>query len=93
MESIKQWMYEVALKKAIPSAIRAILAAFCGILVAHAGVLAKAGINYDAAAQTVTLHLGALSDWMVAGGLGLATAALAIIQHHAETIVSQGGTK
>ena len=85
---MKDYLIEVILKKMLPSAVRAILAAFTGLLVAHAGVLAKAGVAYDAAAQTVTLHLSTFDDWAVAAGLGLVTAILAMIQHHATQAIA-----
>lgn len=87
MNTIQNWFIEVAAKKMVPSLIRAALAAGIGLLVAHAGLLAKVGINYDQTAQTITVHLGALQDWLMTAGLGLVTAILTMIQHHATQLV------
>lgn len=92
MDSFKVWLIEVGIKKALPSLARAAIAGFVGLLIAHSGELAKLGIGYDKTAGIVTIHLGALQDWLVAGGLGAITSILAIIQHHTTQAIT-GGTQ
>lgn len=103
MDSIKSWVINVAIRKMGPSAIRAALAAFVAILVAHAGLLEKFGVVYDQATNTLMLHLSALQEWADVSGLGLIAAAFMAAQHHTVAAVTgapqtgaptdQGGTK
>lgn len=88
MDTIKSWFINVAAKQMIPSLVRAGLAAGTGLLVAHAGLLAGCGIIYDKVGGTITIHLGALQDWLVTGGLGAITAILAALQHHTVAAVT-----
>lgn len=79
---MKDWLINVGLSKFGPSVIRAALAGLTGLLLAHAGVLAKLGVVYDGTAHTVTLHLSALQEWLDVSGLGLIAGILTIGQHH-----------
>src|SRR4051812_42839098 len=88
MENIKAWLIQVGIKKMGPSAIRAALAAFIGIVMAHAGMLEKFGIVYDQASNTLMLHLTALQQWADVTGLGLLAAAFMAAQHHAGAAVT-----
>ena len=87
-DSIRSWFVNIAAKQMLPSLVRAGLAAGTGLLVAHAGLLAGLGITYDKVGGVITIHLGALQDWLVAGGLGSITAILAALQHHTVAAVT-----
>lgn len=65
-----------------PSAIRAGMAALVGLLIAHAEWLAKLGIVYDQATNTVLFHLTTLSVWAGTAGIGLIAALFMGAQHH-----------
>jgi hypothetical protein len=100
---MKTYVVEVLIKKMGPSAVRAGLAAFIGIILAHQGMLAKFGVVYDQASNTLSLHLSTLQEWCDVSGMGLIAAVLMGIQHHTVAAVTgapqtgapapQGGTK
>ena len=83
MDKLKGWLVEVAIKKMGPSAIRAILAAGLGFIAAHAGWLEGLGVVYDKATNDLVIHLTKTTEWLVALGLGTATAFLRAGQYHA----------
>ena len=85
---MKDWLVNIGLQKLGPSAIRAALAAFIGIVLAHQGMLAKFGVVYDQASNTLSLHLSTLQEWCDVTGLGMIAAALMAIQHHTTAAVT-----
>lgn len=87
MDKIKSWLLEVALKKMAPSAVRAILAVGLGFIAAHSGILEKIGVVYDKAANDLILHLTTTTEFLVALGVGSATALLSAGQHHVEEAI------
>jgi len=88
MDNLKIWLIEVALKKLGPSIIKTGLATLLGLLAAHQGMLSSLGITYDKTAGLITLNLGMLQTWLLAGGMGLVTALLTVVQHHTEAAVT-----
>lgn len=86
-ESLKTWLIRVGLQKMGPSAIRAAIAGFAGLLIAKAGLLEQYGVVYDQATHVLSLHLDKLQAWLTVSGLGLITAIFAATQHHAVATV------
>lgn len=95
MDSIKLWFINIGLKQMGPSLIRAAVAFVVATVAAHTGALAHFGVIYDKASNTLTLHINALQDWMLGGGLGLIAAFLTAAQHHTMATITgapQDGT-
>lgn len=91
--SVKMWAIQVGIKKMGPSLVRAALAWILALVAAHEGLLAAFGIVYDQAAKTLILHVDTLESWLLGAGLGLITASLAAVQHHAGTAVEKAKEK
>lgn len=87
MDSLKEWLIEVAVKKMAPSAIRgAILGIFSWVL-AKQGALAAFGIVADQASHTITIHLDQLSMFLIAGLPAALAAGIKMVNHHADEVV------
>lgn len=90
MDTIKLWLINVGVKQMGPSLIRAAVAWMVALVVAHQGALTGFGVVYDSSANTLTLHIGVLQEWLLGGGIGLVAAFLTAAQHH--TIAAVTGT-
>lgn len=88
MDKLKTWLIEVAVKKMGPSMVRAALGALVAGLIAHAEVLAKIGVVYDAATNTILIHLTTAGVWLGTIGFGTIVALLMGLQHHVEAAVT-----
>jgi len=88
MDSIKTWLAEVVIKRAVPAAIAAGVAALTTLLSAHSELLTKVGLIYDPIAKTLTLHLTTFNQWADAGGVALITGLAAIAIHHGQAAVN-----
>lgn len=82
MDSLKEWIIEVGVKKMGPSLVKGAIAALVGIIAAHQGLLDAIGVSYDAPGRTIDINLDKLTIWLVAGGTGLITAIFTALQHH-----------
>ncbi len=87
MDSLKQWMVEVAVKKMGPSAIRGAIIGIFSWILAKQGALAAFGIVADQATHTVTIHLDQLSMVLIAGLPAALAAAIKMVNHHADEVV------
>lgn len=82
MDTIKKWLLNVFISKAVPSFVRAGIAAFGVVMAAHQGLLTSMGIMSSANSHQIIINLDKLSDWLIFAGPGGITALLAICQHH-----------
>lgn len=82
MDSLKNWLIEVLLKKMGPSLIKGALAAGLGLLAAHQGVLNGLGITWDPSGHTIDIDLDALGAWALMAGSGSIMALFTGLQHH-----------
>ena len=88
MSNIKTWFVEVAIKKLGPSLIKGAMGAGLAYLAAKQGLLVQFGVVYDAAAQTLTLHLDTFQGWILASGTGLIMASLTAGQHATTAVIT-----
>lgn len=82
MDSLKEWVIEVGVKKLMPSLVKGAIAALVGLFLAHKGVLDAIGVSYDATGRTIDINLDTLTIWLVTIGTGLITALFTALQHH-----------
>lgn len=87
MDSLKQWLIEVAVKKMGPSAIRGAILGLFGWLMAKEGMLSSFGVVLDQATHTITIHLDQLNMVLVAGLPAALAAVIKMLNHHADTAV------
>lgn len=88
IDNLKTWLVEVGIKKMGPSLIKGAMGAGLAYLAAKQGLLAQFGVVYDAAAQTLTLHLDTLQGWILASGTGLIMASLTAAQHTTTAVIT-----
>lgn len=88
MDSLKEWIIEVAIKKMGPSLVKGAIAALVGILMAHQGLLDALGISYDKPGNTIDINLTTFSVWAVTMLTGGATALFTALQHHTVAAVT-----
>lgn len=89
MDQIKSWIIETW----GPSAIRGAVLGIGGILIAHAAVMAKFGVFYDAATHIVTIHLTTLSDFIIPIAVGIVAGFIKTGHVTLTKTISQGETK
>ena len=88
MDSLKEWIIEVAVKKMGPSLVKGAIAALVGLMLAHQGVLDALGISYDKVGNTIDINLTTFSIWAVTLLTGGFTALFTALQHHTVATVT-----
>lgn len=87
MDSLKEWVIQVGIKKMGPSLVKGAIAALVGLMMAHQGILDALGVSYDKAGNTIDINLTTLSIWVVSLMTGGMTAIFTAIQHHTEAAI------
>jgi hypothetical protein len=88
MDSLKEWIIEVGIKKMGPSLVKGAVAALVGIMMAHQGFLDALGISYDKPGNTIDINLTTFSVWVVTMMTGGLTALFTAIQHHTQAAIT-----
>lgn len=79
---MKNYLLEVLLKKAGPSALRGAIGVVTVWLASNADLLKGLGFVYDDAAKTLTLNFGTLETWITTVGIFALTAGLVKVFNH-----------
>lgn len=90
MDSLKEWLLEVGIKKMGPSALRAGFLAVGGFIAAKAGMFSSFGVVYDKVNHLITIDLNQLNAAATTYLIGSAAAGGALIKmlnHHADEVV------
>lgn len=87
MESLKNWLIEVVVKKMGPSAIRGAILGLAGFLAAKEGALGAFGIVYDTSAHIITISLDKLNLALVALLPAAGAAVIKLLNHQAVAVL------